>query len=325
MPGRGPAHPGGKGPPPWQLGCWVPGVGTTTLCPPNPTPLGQAPSRPPKTHPKGAPSQSFCRPKMSPVGFGSQPSASGICGATSPPKTPQNTLSLLTPGPKSCCLPQTEGWELPPAPCPDIWVSLSLSHHLKTFFSRQKQLGAGGGLLLSGLGAVFAAQSRIWLPIPAWMQLLGCRALLVTPSTDLGVSLFPGAAFPPEEQLFPGGVGQGGDGHGSSCRWGWGRGGGCVMCVHKHFWGPSPTSRDWEKFTYPAHFHMSWLRLAEATICAAVRRSGFFPAPERVGFSPWMLRGRCSSPIFSPFPCSTGRLQPFPASLSFHAARTEPS
>lgn len=224
MPGRGPAHPGGKGPPPWQLGCWVPGVGTTTLCPPNPTPLGQAPSRPPKTHPKGAPSQSFCRPKMSPVGFGSQPSASGICGATSPPKTPQNTLSLLTPGPKSCCLPQTESWELPPAPCPDIWVSLSLSHHLKTFFSRQKQLGAGG-VITFGPRCSFCCPVPHLAPHPCLDAAFGVPSPAGHPRHGFGGFPLPRCCVSAGGTAFPGGVGQGGDGHGSSCRWGWGGGG----------------------------------------------------------------------------------------------------
>lgn len=114
---------------------------------------------------------------------------------------------------------------------------------------------------------------------------------------DFGVSLFPGAAgndfsgfFSPGWARRPLGMGLGG-----------GRG---VMCAHKHFGGPSPTSRHWEKFTYPAHFHMSWLRLAEATICAAARRSGFFPAPERVGFFPrgcFVAAARLSL-VFFPFP-----------------------
>lgn len=56
------------------------------------------------------------------------------------------------------------------------------------------------------------------------------------------------------------------------------------MCEHTRFWGPSLTSRDWEKFTYTAHFHMSQLCLAEATTCAVVQCWGFFPAQRQQGF-----------------------------------------
>lgn len=59
---------------------------------------------------------------------------------------------------------------------------------------------------------------------------------------------------------------------------------GGYVCARTRFWGPSLTSGDWEKFTYTAHFHMSQLRLAEATICAAAWRSGFFPAQRQQGF-----------------------------------------
>lgn len=44
---------------------------------------------------------------------------------------------------------------------------------------------------------------------------------------------------------------------------------GGYMCAHTHFLGPFLTSRDWEKFTYTSHFHMS--HLVEATICVAVQ------------------------------------------------------
>lgn len=56
------------------------------------------------------------------------------------------------------------------------------------------------------------------------------------------------------------------------------------MCEHTRFWGPSLTSRDWEKFTYTAHFHMYQLCLAEATTCAVVQCWGFFPAQRQQGF-----------------------------------------
>lgn len=65
--------------------------------------------------------------QTSPVGF-----ASSICSA------PQKSLFPANSEPQTLL-------GAAPAPFPDIWVSLSLSHHLKTFFSRQKQLGEGGG------------------------------------------------------------------------------------------------------------------------------------------------------------------------------------
>lgn len=80
------------------------------------------------------------------------------------------------------------------------------------------------------------------------------------------------------------------DGHPSSCRYGFGGGGGVGVYACTRFWGPSLTSRDWEKFTYTAHFHMSQLCLAEATICVVARRSGFFPAQRQRGFD---LPRRC--------------------------------
>lgn len=100
----------------------------------------------------------------------------------------------------------------------------------------------------------------------------------------------PNAAFLPEKQFFPAmwQMGQGGWPSKQLPLWIWGGGVGVYACTR--FWGPSLTSRDWEKFTYTAHFHMSQLCLAEATICVVARRSGFFPAQRQRGFD---LPRRC--------------------------------
>lgn len=82
-------------------------------------------------------------PQNVPVGVGP------LGGHNLPPSPQQVTFSappkkphlLLIPTTEAQQLPQTGGWGLPPAPCPDIWVSLSLhisSQHLKPFFSWQK-------------------------------------------------------------------------------------------------------------------------------------------------------------------------------------------
>lgn len=122
----------------------------------------------------------------------------------------------------------------------------------------------------------FTSRSCIRVPIPGLTQLLGVPNPLVTQGMDLGISPSPTLRFC-WRNTFSWRCGKGDrvGVHGRSCCWG---------CVHTHFWGPSLTSRDWEKFTYTAHFHMSRLRLAEATICAVMQCLGFLPAPHWQGF-----------------------------------------
>lgn len=152
---------------------------------------------------------------------------------------PQKIHSLLIPTTEAWRLLQTGGWGLPPAPCLDIWVSLSFhisSQHLKPFFSWQK--GWGGGLLLLGLGAVSLASPSSGSPPLVRCSFWGYRMLLVTWGMNFGV--------PPSPVLFicwrnsfslRCGNRDRVDGHCSSCCWGWGGGVGGCMCVRAHTFG----------------------------------------------------------------------------------------
>lgn len=165
----GAAHPERKvTPPSRQAGRWVPKVDTAILCAPNPTPLGQPPFRPPKiqrarggkARGEGAPPTlaqlhvsrdpllkvmgAFTPPKMGFVPWGGchnlLPGPQQVTFSAFPPPK-KNPHLLLIPTTAVQRLPQMGGWVLPPTPCPDIWVSLSLhisSQHLKPFFSWQK-------------------------------------------------------------------------------------------------------------------------------------------------------------------------------------------
>lgn len=219
------------------------------------------------------------------------PQANGIFSTHSVPTPPKKIHSLLIPSTESRWLLQMGGWELPPAPFPDIWVSLSFhisSQHLKPFFSWQKVLG--GGVIAFGPRRSIAGQSFMARAAHPWLRAaFGIQIPIGHPGHEFWECRCSSPPLPPPpvlfyllEEIFPSDVANGtgwiaieaaapGDGEGRT---------GVCVCVrtHRHFWGPSLTSRDWEKFTYTAHFHMSQLRLAEATICAGARRSGFFPA-----------------------------------------------
>lgn len=185
---RGPAH----------AGATVTGVGTTSLCPQNPTPLGRPPSRPPET-PRHSCTSPRTAPKPNPAGFGVPTSRPAVPELHSqrPPKFPspansQCQISLCSPngglGAAPRPVPGYLGQFIPPPPSENVLFSAETIREGR------------------GAGDCFWASAQILLPSPASgsPSLPGCGFWGAEPCRSPTARIL-GAPCPPalQEGFFP--------------------------------------------------------------------------------------------------------------------------